>query len=382
MRFFEYEAKSVFEKYGIRTPKRGYVTTPKDAKKASKEIGCPVALKVQILAGGRGKAGGIKFANTPDEAEQLARTLIGAKIEGLDVHGILVEEKLRIDHEYYFGITIDRSRRMPVALASSMGGMDIEEVAKNSPEKVIRRYIDPIVGMSEFEARILAKEVGFSGNDMLQISGNILKLWKIMHEYDAELVESNPFVRTSDGTFIAADARLNVDDNAIFRHKELESRIETTGELNKREAEARETGMSYVELEGEVAIIGNGAGLVMATLDMVNLYGGKPSNFLDVGGGAESERMAKALRIVSSHPNARVVFINILGGITRCDEMARGIIEARDTVGINIPLVVRMVGTNEAEGREILNGAGIEVLDTMEDAAKKAVELSNSQRAM
>lgn len=380
MRFFEYEAKSVFEKYGIRTPKRGYVTTPKDAKRLSKEIGCPVALKVQILAGGRGKAGGIKFADTPNEVEQLARSLIGTKIEGLDVHGVLVEEKLRIDHEYYFGVTIDRSRRMPVALASSMGGMDIEQVAKNSPDKVIRRYIDPVIGMSEFEARILAKEVGFTGDDMLQISRSILLLWKIMHDYDAELVESNPFVRTSDGTFVAADARLNLDDNSIFRHKELETRIETTGELNKREAQAREAGMSYVELDGEVAIIGNGAGLVMATLDMVNLYGGKPSNFLDVGGGAESERMAKALGIVSSHPNAKVVFINILGGITRCDEMARGIVKARETVGVSIPLVVRMVGTNEVEGRDILNKAGIEVLDTMEDAAKKAVELSNSQK--
>lgn len=379
-RFFEYEAKSVFERYGIKVPKRGYVTTPKEAKKLAKEIGCPVALKVQILAGGRGKAGGIKFASTPSEAEELARVMLATKIQGLDVHGILVEEKINIDHEYYLGVTIDRSRRMPVALASSMGGMDIEEVAKGSPEKVIRRYVDPLVGMSDFEARILAKEVGFTGKKMLEVSRIILTLWRIMREYDAELVESNPFVETKDGGFVAADARLNVDDNAIYRHKELESRIETTGELNKREADAREAGMSYVELAGEVSIIGNGAGLVMATLDMVDLYGGRPSNFLDVGGGADSERMTKALQIVSSHPNAKVILINILGGITRCDDMARGIVDARKRVGINIPLVVRMVGTNEIEGKQILNKAQIEVLDTMEEAAKKAVELSLSKQ--
>jgi succinyl-CoA synthetase beta subunit len=380
MRFFEYEAKSVFERYGVKVPKRGYVTTPKEAKKLAKEIGCPVALKVQILAGGRGKAGGIKFASTPSEAEELARIMLATKIQGLDVHGILVEEKINIDHEYYLGVTIDRSRRMPVALASSMGGMDIEEVAKSSPEKVIRRYVDPLVGMSDFEARILAKQVGFTGKKMLEVSRIILTLWRIMREYDAELVESNPFVETKDGGFVAADARLNVDDNAIFRHKELESRIETTGELNKREADARGAGMSYVELAGEVSIIGNGAGLVMATLDMVDLYGGRPSNFLDVGGGADSERMTKALQIVSSHPNAKVILINILGGITRCDDMARGIVDARKRVGINIPLVVRMVGTNEIEGKQILNKAQIEVLDTMEEAAKKAVELSRSRQ--
>jgi succinyl-CoA synthetase beta subunit len=258
-----------------------------------------------------------------------------------------------------------------------MGGMDIEEVAKGSPEKIIRRYIDPLLGMCEFEARLLARKVGFSSNELVEASKVILTLWRIMREYDAELVETNPFVRTEEGNLIAADARLNIDDNSLFRHKDLESRVAIGDTLNEREAEAREAGMSYVELEGDVSIIGNGAGLVMATLDMVDLYGGKPANFLDLGGGAESERMLKALRIVSSHPNAKVILINILGGITHCDEMALGIVEARKQVGINIPLVVRMVGTNEAEGRDILNRAGIEVLDTMEDAASEAVQVSH-----
>ncbi|WXG42941.1 MAG: ADP-forming succinate--CoA ligase subunit beta [Promethearchaeati archaeon SRVP18_Atabeyarchaeia-1] len=376
MRFFEYEAKSVFEGIGIPVPRRGYVTEPEAAKKLANEIGCPVVLKAQVLVGGRGKAGGIKFADTPDEAEELARMVLGTKIHGLVVGGVLVEEKLRIQHEFYIGITIDRSSRKPVALASSMGGMDIEEVAKSSPEKIVRRYIDPLLGMCEFEARMIARKAGFADAELGDASKVMLKLWRIMREYDAELVESNPFVRTEDGRLVAADARLNVDDNSLFRHKDLESRVAIGDELNEREAEAREAGMSYVELEGNVSIIGNGAGLVMATLDMVDLYGGKPANFLDVGGGAASERMLKALQIVSSHPNSKVILINILGGITRCDEMAVGIIEARNKVGIDKPLVVRMVGTNEAEGRSILNKAGIEVLDTMEDAAMKAVQVS------
>ena len=376
MRFFEHEAKSVFEKYGIQVPRRGYATDPSEVKRLATEIGCPVVLKVQVLAGGRGKAGGIKFANTPDEAENLSRAMFQTKIQGLQTSGVLVEQKLRIQHEFYIGITVDRSSRKPVFLASSMGGMDIEEVARNSPDKIIRRYIDPLIGMCEFETRFIARKLGLSANEVSDVSKAISKLWKIMEEYDAELVESNPFVKTEDSGFIAADARLNVDDNALFRHKDLESRVAAGSELSEREVEARDVGMSYVELEGEVSIIGNGAGLVMATLDMVDLFGGKPSNFLDVGGGASSERMLKALQIVSSHPNAKVILINILGGITRCDEMATGIVEARDKVRIGIPLVVRMVGTNEAEGRAILNKAGIEVLDTMEDAAKKAVEVS------
>jgi succinyl-CoA synthetase beta subunit len=379
MRFLEYEAKSVFEKHGIRVPRRGYTTKPAETKRLAKEIGCPVVLKAQVLAGGRGKAGGIRFADNPNQAEELARTILGTKIQGLEVGGVLVEEKLDIEHEYYLGITIDRSKRRPVLLASSMGGMDIEEVARDSPEKIIRRHIDPVLGMCDYEARMVAKEVGLSSDDVGEVSKVILKLWEIMHEFDAELVESNPFVRTSKGVFVAADARLNIDDNAMFRHKDLESRVATAGDLNKREAEARDAGMSYVELDGEVSIIGNGAGLVMATLDMVDLFGGRPANFLDVGGGASSERMMKALQIVGSHPNAKAILINILGGITRCDDMARGIVEARERVGINIPLVVRMVGTNEAEGKKILNEAEIEVLDTMEEAARKAVEASRVQ---
>jgi succinyl-CoA synthetase beta subunit len=258
--------------------------------------------------------------------------------------------------------------------------MEIEEIARAHPDKIIRRHVDPLIGVCEFEARLVAKRMGFAGSDLTDVSSAILRLWRIMREFDAELVEINPLVKTGEGVFVAADARLNIDDNALFRHKDLESRTTNASELNKREVQAREAGMSYVELDGEVSIIGNGAGLVMATLDMVDLFGGKPANFLDVGGGAGSERMIKALQIVGSQPNAKVVLINILGGITRCDDMARGIIAARYSVGINIPLVVRMVGTNEAEGKKVLSEAEIEVLDTMEDAARKAVEMSRSRQ--
>jgi succinyl-CoA synthetase beta subunit len=380
MKLLEYEAKSIFAKHGIQVPRGGHATAPRKAKELAKEIGCPVVVKAQVFVGGRGKAGGIKFANTPSEAEELARSMLGTKISGLDVSDVLVEEKLRIEREYYLGMTIDRSERSPVVLASSTGGMEIEEIARAHPDKIIRRHVDPLIGVCEFEARLVAKRMGFAGGDLTDVSSAILRLWRIMREFDAELVEINPLVKTGEGVFVAADARLNIDDNALFRHKDLESRTTNASELNKREVQAREAGMSYVELDGEVSIIGNGAGLVMATLDMVDLFGGKPANFLDVGGGAGSERMIKALQIVGSQPNAKVVLINILGGITRCDDMARGIIAARNSVGINIPLVVRMVGTNEAEGKKVLSEAEIEVLDTMEDAARKAVEMSRSQQ--
>jgi succinyl-CoA synthetase beta subunit len=353
MKLFEFEAKSVFAKHGIRVPKGEHTAEPKKVRALANGLGCPVVLKAQVLVGGRGKAGGIKFASTPS-----------------------VEEKLRIEREYYLGMTVDRSERSPVILASSTGGIEIEELARAHPDRIIRRQFDPLLGLCEFEARLVAKKMEFAGSDLTNVSSAILRLWKIMREFDAELVEINPLVKTVEGVFIAADARLNIDDNALFRHKDFESRITNVGELNKREIQAREAGMSYVELDGDVSIIGNGAGLVMATLDMVDLFGGRPADFLDVGGGASSERMIKALQIVGSQPNAKVVLINILGGITRCDDMARGIIEAKNSAGINIPLVVRMVGTNEAEGKRILDGAEIDVLDTMEDAAKKAVEMS------
>lgn len=377
MKLYEYQAKKIFEKFGIPIPRGQIADSPEECEKIAKELGKPVAVKAQVLVGGRGKAGGIKFAETPEQAVQIASQILGLQIKGMRIKKVLVEEKLEIERELYFGITVDRSARRYVAIVSSMGGVDIEEVAERYSEEIIKHYIDPLLGLQGFEARNLAKKIGLKGRNLLIAADILNKLWKIVEKYDAELVEINPLVKTKDNELIAADARLIIDDNALFRHPEFEKTMKAGGkEFNEREMKARKKGLAYVELDGNIGIIGNGAGLVMATLDMVSLYGGRPANFLDVGGGADPKRMETALEIILSNPQVKVVFINILGGITRCDWMAKGIIEAKEKIKIEVPLVVRMVGTMEEEGRKILQEAGIDVLDSMEEAAKRAVEIS------
>ncbi len=378
MKLYEYQAKEIFKKFGISIPRGQIADTPEECKKIAEEIGKPVAIKAQVLVGGRGKAGGIKFAETPEEAAEIASQILGSQIKGIKIEKVLVEEKLEIENELYFGITVDRSARKYVAIVSSRGGVDIEEVAEKYPEEIIKHYVDPLLGFQGFEARDLVKKIGLKGRNLIIAADILNKLWKIVEKYDAELVEINPLIKTKDDKLIAADARLIIDDNALFRHPEFEKTMETEGkEFNERELKARKEGLAYVELDGNIGIIGNGAGLVMATLDMVSLYGGKPANFLDVGGGADPKRMETALEIILSNPRVKVVFINILGGITRCDWMAKGIIEARERIKIQVPLVVRMVGTMEEAGRKILQEAGIDVLDSMEEAAKRAVEIAN-----
>jgi len=378
MKLYEYQAKEIFKNFGISIPKGQVASTSEECEKIAKEIGKPVAIKAQVLVGGRGKAGGIRFAETPEQAAEIASQILGSRIKGIKIEKVLVEEKLEIENELYFGITVDRSARKYVAIVSSRGGVDIEEVAEKYPEEIIKHYIDPLLGLQGFEARELAKKIGLKSRNLLTAADILNKLWKIVEKYDAELVEINPLIKTKDDKLIAADARLIIDDNALFRHPEFEKTMETEGkEFNERELKAKKEGLAYVELDGNIGIIGNGAGLVMATLDMVSLYGGKPANFLDVGGGADPKRMETALEIILSNPRVKVVFINILGGITRCDWMAKGIIEARERIKIELPLVVRMVGTMEEEGRKILQEAGIDVLDSMEEAAKRAVEIAN-----
>ncbi|MHA1581963.1 MAG: ADP-forming succinate--CoA ligase subunit beta [Candidatus Baldrarchaeia archaeon] len=377
MKLYEYQAKNIFREYQIPVPEGQIAETPEKAVEIAKSMSKPVAVKAQVLVGGRGKAGGIRFANIPEKVAEIASQLLGSKIKGVEVRKVLVEEKLEIERELYIGITVDRSARRYVAIASSRGGVDIEEIAEKHPEEIIKHYIDPLLGFHSFEAREIVKKMGLRGKDLILAADILNKLWKIVEDYDAELVEINPLIKTRDGKIIAADARLIIDDNALFRHSEFKEVIKSEkGELNERELKASERGLAYVELEGDIGIIGNGAGLVMATLDMVSLYGGKPANFLDVGGGADPERMEAALEIVLSNPRVKVVFINILGGITRCDWMAKGIIEAREKIKTRVPLVVRMVGTLEEEGKKILEEAGIDVLDSMEEAAKRAVEIS------
>jgi len=376
LKLFEYEAKAIFKRHEIPTPSGDLTTNHAQARDIAIKINTPVAVKAQVLVAGRAKAGGILFANSPEEAEKAAEKLLNMKIGGIKVQGVLVEEKVSMKKELYFSVTVDRFNRCYVAVASSEGGVDIEEVAGKAPEKILKVFIDPVYGFRSHNARQVAKRLGYSGAQMLDLASIFLKHYQMAVEYDAELAEMNPLIEKPDGKFVAADTRIIVDDNALYRHPEFKKRPFEEIELTPQELEAQRTGLAYVKLDGDIGIIGNGAGLVMATLDAIQLYGGSPANFLDVGGGASADMMAAALRIVLSDPRVKVVFVNILGGITRCDEVANGILEARKRVGFRKPMVIRLVGTNEEEGRRLLRDAGIHVLDSMEEAAEKTVEVA------
>jgi len=380
LKLFEHEAKTIFSKYKIPTPRGELATSPAHALEIAAKINAPVAVKAQVLVAGRGKAGGILFSTSLREAELAAKKLLSTEIKGFKVRSVLVEEKVPIEKELYFGITVDRSNRCYVAIASSEGGIEIEEVAAATPEKIVKVFIDPLQGFHLHHARRIAKRLGYSGSRMQNLATIFLKLYNVAMDCDAELAETNPLVETPEGKFVAADARLIIDDNALYRHPEFRERLmeEAEAELPPLELEARKSGLAYVKLEGNVGVIGNGAGLVMATLDVIQLYDGSPANFLDVGGGASADVMAAALNLVFSDPGVDVVFVNILGGITRCDEVAKGILEAKRQVGFLKPVVVRLVGTNEEEGRRILTEAGIHVLDRMEEAARMAVEITKT----
>jgi succinyl-CoA synthetase beta subunit len=299
------------------------------------------------------------------------------QIKGIPVKSIWIEEKIQVKKELYFGVTTDRFNQRYIAIASAVGGIDIEEIASKTPDKVIKTPIDPEFGLAAFQTKEIAKKIGYSGTQLLDLGKVFERLYHAGMDCDAELIEMNPLVETIDGKFVAADARIIIDDNALFRHKEYEKRLlEGESELSPQELEAMKEDLAYVKLDGNIGVIGNGAGLVMATLDTIQYYGGKPANFLDVGGGAPSEKTALALRLVLSDPNVKALFINILGGITRCDEVAKGIIEAKKKVGVTKPMVIRLVGTNEEEGKRILKEAGVHVLESMEEAAQRVVEIS------
>lgn len=363
------------------TPPGGVAKTPGEAKKRAEEVGKPVVVKAQVLSGKRGKAGGVKFADTPQEAEKLAAEILEMRINDLPVEAVLVEEKLNIAQEIYAGITIDRNTRQYVVIGSSSGGMSIEELAERSPEKIIKRHVDPFLGFQAYEAQEMAVAMGFEGKDILKLAGFFLKLWKIVEKYDVELTEINPLILTGEGEFLAADARLNIDNNALYRHQDLMKSLERKPhEQNVRERLATEEGMAYVELDGNIACICNGAGLTMATLDAVELYGGKASTFLDLGGGADAKRVERGVEIALMYPKVKAILVNIMAGITRCDEVAQGLISARADGDITVPLVVRMVGTNEEEGQKMLNEAGIPFLETMEDAARKVVDIVQEEK--
>ena len=377
MKLFEYEAKNILAKYGITTPQGGLATSKTQAREIASKLKPPLVVKAQVLVAGRGKAGGILFADSVEETAEKAEKLLNMQIKDIPVRSVWIEEKIQIKRELYFGVTTDRFSQCYVAIASAVGGMEIEEAAAKTPEKVIKLLINPQYGLRSFHARQIAIRMGTAGNQISELGVILEKLYRVGMDYDAELIEMNPLVETTDGKFAAADARIIIDDNALFRHQEYKKRLlEGNSELTPQELEALKNDLAYVKLDGDIGVIGNGAGLVMATLDTVQYYGGKPANFLDVGGGAPAEKTATSLRIVLSDPKVKALFINILGGITRCDEVARGILEAKEKIGVTKPMVIRLVGTNEQEGKKILTDAGIFVLDSMEEAAQRVVEVS------
>lgn len=376
MKLFEYEAKEIAQQYGVPVPKGLIASSPQEVREAFLKIGQPSMIKAQVLVAGRGKAGGIKPASTAEEAEEVAQSIFSMTIKGEKVAMVLVEQKLASKHERYVSIVVDRGSRCYTILCSTEGGMDIEQVADQHPEKIVRHKIEPLIGLQDFESRAVAKQLGYSGKQMNQVASIINKLFQITLDYDAELIESNPLIETEIGELITADLRILVDDNSLYRHQKFLERMKTfEPDMTPLEVRAREKGLAYVELDGDVGIIGNGAGLVMATLDMILDYKGKPANFCDVGGGANEERTAAALEIVLANPRVKVLLINIMGGITRCDDVARAILEIQKRMGITKPMVIRLVGTNEKEGQKILAAANIPSVNSMEEAAAKAVEL-------
>ena len=380
MKLFEYEAKNILTKYGIPTPYGGLATNASQAHEVATKLKPPFVVKAQVLVAGRGKAGGILFADSIADVEKATEKLLSMQIKGIPVRNVWIEEKVQIKKELYFGITTDRFNQSYVAIASTIGGMEIEEVAAEAPEKIIKLPINPQHGFRSFHARQMARKMGYAGSQVSELGRIFERLYCVGMDYDAELIEMNPLAETVNGEFVAADARIILDDNALFRHQEYKKRLlEDESELSPQEIEAMKNDLAYVKLDGDIGVIGNGAGLVMATLDTIQYYSGKPANFLDVGGGAPAEKIAIALKIVLSDPKVKALFINILGGITRCDEVARGILEAEQKIGATKPMVIRLVGTNEAEGKRILTEAGIHVLESMEEAAQRAVEISRHE---
>jgi succinyl-CoA synthetase beta subunit len=372
----EYQSKRIFAQYGVPVPEGGVATTPREAREIALRLGKPVVVKAQVLVGGRGKAGGIKLAETPGEAEAIAAQILAMDLKGLLVRGVLVEAAADIASEIYLGMVIDRATKKPVMMASSEGGVEIEEVARRTPEKIIKIPVDPFLGLQDYQVREVAYGIGLDSDLMRGFLQVAKGLYTAFRRWDASLAEINPLIVTGDRTLLAVDAKILVDDNALFRHPEL-AEVRNLEET-PAEREARGHGISYVQLDGTIGCMVNGAGLAMATMDLTKLYGGAPANFLDVGGGAKADKVAAALRLILSDENVQAVLFNIFGGITRCDEVARGILSALEEVEIELPMVARLVGTNEEEGRAILAEAQMITAATLEEAAQKAVAAAST----
>uniref|UniRef100_A0A7V3V008 Succinate--CoA ligase [ADP-forming] subunit beta n=1 Tax=candidate division WOR-3 bacterium TaxID=2052148 RepID=A0A7V3V008_UNCW3 len=372
MKIHEYQAKEIFSTAGIPVPREKVACTPEEARNCAEQIGPPVVLKEQVLVGGRGKAGGVKIAKTLTEVETVAASILKMEIKGLRVQKILVSECVDIKSEYYLGITIDRAARKPVILASAAGGVEIEEVAKNTPEKIIRAEIDPLLGLLPFQLRNVSLALFSEPRLTPEFTGIAQKLYRLFTERDCSLIEINPLVITGKGTLLALDAKINFDDNALFRHPENEALRDLSAE-EPTEVEAKKAGLSYIKLSGNVGCVVNGAGLAMATMDLIKRYGGEPANFLDVGGSSSPEKMALAMRIILSDPNVKAILVNIFGGITRCDDIARGLLIAQQQANITVPVVARLAGTNAEQAQKILENSPVLWAKTMTQAVKLAV---------
>lgn len=372
MKLHEYQSKQIFARYGIPIPRGRVAATADEAKDIAKELGSRVVIKAQVLVGGRGKAGGIRLAKSPEEASEAARQVLAMVIKGLPVRKVLVDEAANIEQEIYLGITNDRAARRPVMMSSSAGGVEIEEVARLTPDKIVKAHIDPLLGLREYMARDVAAGIDLPRDHWRQFIQIAMGLWQAYTDCDATLAEINPLVITSENKLLALDGKMLIDDNALYRQPVL-AEMRDLDEEAPSESDARRYGLSFIKLDGNIGCMVNGAGLAMTTMDIIKLFGGAPANFLDIGGGASSERVEAALRIILADPNVKAVLLNIFGGITRCDEVARGVLTALDEVKPNVPMVVRLVGTNAEEGRQMLAAANMITAETLVEAAKKAV---------
>ena len=387
MKIHEYQAKALLREFGVAVPRGEWADTPAATRAVAERLGGRVVVKAQVHAGGRGKAGGIKVADDPAAAERAAAAIIGMKLktpqtppEGIEVRSVLVEEASTIDRELYLSITLDRARATHVVMASQAGGMEIEEVAARTPEKILREWTHPALGLGEFQARRLAYGLGLTGDQFKQGVALMRKLFALYLAKDCSLVEINPLVVTNDGRVLALDAKLNFDDNALFRHPDIAA-LRDANEEDPLDVEASKYGLNYIKLDGNVGCMVNGAGLAMATMDIIKLAGGEPANFLDVGGSASAEQIENAFRILSSDQRVKAVFINVFGGILRCDRLAEGVIAAVHTLGLRLPVVVRMEGTNVELGRKMLAESGLHLInaDDMGDGARKVVALARGR---
>ena len=388
MNIHEYQAKEIFKKYGLPVPRGVVVHNANEVERAYQELGSQVVvIKAQVHAGGRGKAGGVKLAKSCEEAVKIAGEMIGSRLktyqnpEGLPINCVLVEAGINIDKEFYVGMTLDREVSRPVLMVSPAGGMEIEEIAKKHPELIIKEHVDPAIGLLPFQARKIAYKSGITDKNLVsQFMKIVLTISKMYFDLDASLIEVNPLVQTKEGEFICLDAKIDFDDNALFRHPDIQE-LEDTTQVDPLELEAAKWNLNYVKLNGNIGCMVNGAGLAMATMDTIKYYGGEPANFLDVGGTATVERVAAAFKILLSDPNVKAIFVNIFGGIVRCDRIAGGIIEAAKQVELDRPLIVRLEGTNVELGRKMLEESGLNIIPAkdMADGAQKAVKAAKGE---